>query len=110
MPCGEVRHYENECKNRKNNDLIKTLGILNYFEFSHEETPNLTLENNNGIVEITVEEKYEESDREETSHMMESSSTSPNGLQWEEFTANNKNEEANAWRFGPSYIVEGYDL
>jgi len=28
MPCGEVRHYVNECKNRKNNDLIKTLGSL----------------------------------------------------------------------------------
>jgi len=29
--CGEVGHYVSECKNKKNNKLIETLGSLDYF-------------------------------------------------------------------------------
>ena len=57
--CGEVRHYTNECKKRKNNKLIETLGSLDSFEISEEEALDLALNNNKGIVEITIdEEKY----------------------------------------------------
>ena len=32
--CEEVGYYANECKNKKNNKLIETLGSLDYFEIS----------------------------------------------------------------------------
>jgi len=74
---GEVLHYVNECKSRKNNKLIETLGSLDYFEISEEEALDLALNNNKGIVEITRdEEEYEETEYEESSHMMESSAIS----------------------------------
>ena len=40
-----------------------------------------------------AEDKYEESDFEQTSHMMKSSSISLSNLQEEEFTIDNKNEQ-----------------
>ena len=51
---GEVGHYANECKNRKNNKLIETLGSLDYVELSENEALNLALSNNKGIVEIIL--------------------------------------------------------
>lgn len=42
----EVGHFANECKNRKNNKLIETLGSLDYFELSENEALDLTLKNN----------------------------------------------------------------
>ena len=56
--------------------LIETLGNLDYIELSENEALDLALNNNKGIVEIILENEYEESDHEETSHMMESSSDS----------------------------------
>jgi len=72
----EGEHYANECKNKKNNKLIETLGSLDYVEISKEEALDLALNNNNGIVEVVTEEEYTETDYEETSHMMERSSMS----------------------------------
>jgi len=40
-----------------------------------------------------MEEEYEETDYEETSHMMESSSINLGDLLGEEFTVDNKNED-----------------
>ena len=75
--CGEVGHYANECKNRKNNKFIETLGSLDYFEISKEEALDLALNNNKGIVEITTgEEEYEETEYEKSSYMVESSAVS----------------------------------
>jgi len=74
--CGEVGHYANECKNKKNNKLIETLGSLDYFEISEEEALHLALNNNKGIVKIVMEEEIEETNYEETSHMMKNSSIS----------------------------------
>jgi len=51
---GEVSHYANECKNRKNNKLIKTLASLNYFEHSEEEALDLALKNSKGLVEMVL--------------------------------------------------------
>ena len=93
MACGEIGHYANECKNRKNNKLIETLGIIDYFELSKEEALDLALSNNKGIVEIILDNEYEASNYEETSHMMESSSVSLGDLQREEFIVDNDNEE-----------------
>ena len=90
--CREVEHYANECKNRKNNKLIETLG-LDYVELSEDETLDLTLNNNKGIVEIILDNEYEESDYEETSHMMESSSVSLGDVQGEQFVVDNDREE-----------------
>ena len=59
-----------------NNKLIETLGSLDYFELSEEEALDLTLKNNEGIVEIVLEDEYKESASKETSHMIESSSIS----------------------------------
>jgi len=47
-------------KRKKNKKLIETLGSLNFFEFSKEEARDLTLRNNKGIVEIVIEDEYEE--------------------------------------------------
>ena len=58
--CGDVGNYANNCKNKKNNKLTETLDSLAYFEFSEEEAVDLTLKNNNRIVEIVMEDKYEE--------------------------------------------------
>ena len=66
--CGEVGHYANECKNRKNNKLIETLGSLDYVELSEDGALDLALSNNKGIVEIILDNEYEE-----TSYMMENS-------------------------------------
>jgi len=43
---GEVGYYANECKNRKNNKLIETLGSLDYVEFSEDEALDLAPNNN----------------------------------------------------------------
>ena len=91
--CGETGHYANECKNKKNNKLIETLGSLDYVELNEEEALDLALSNNKGIVEIIIDSEYEESDYEETSHMMESSSISLGDLQGEEFVVDNDHEE-----------------
>ena len=50
--------------------MIETLGSLDYFELSEEEALDLTLNNNKRIVEIILEDKYKESDYEETNHMI----------------------------------------
>jgi len=82
-----------QCKNR-NNKLVETLGSLDYFENSKEEVLDLALNNNKGIVEITIDEQeYEETEYEESSHMMESSAISLGDLQGEEFTVDNENED-----------------
>ena len=65
-----VGRYANECKNKKNNKLIETLGSSEYFEINEEEALDLALNNNKGIVEITIEEE-EEIDYDEASHMVE---------------------------------------
>jgi len=52
----------------------------------------LTLNNNKGIIEVTIEEE-EETEYEETSHMMESSSINLDDLQGEEFTVDNENDD-----------------
>jgi len=70
---GEVGHYTNECKNRKNNKLIETLGSLDFVELSEDEALVLTLSNNNRIVEIILDNEYEKNDYKETSHMIENS-------------------------------------
>ena len=57
--CGEVGHYANECKNKKNNKLIEMLGSLDYVEFSEDEALDLTLGNNKGIAEIIEDNEYE---------------------------------------------------
>ena len=80
MACGEISHYINKCKNRKNDKLIEAFCILEYFELSEEEALDLNPKNNKGIVEIILEYEYKESDYEETSHMMESSFISHNNL------------------------------
>ena len=80
--CGKVGHYANECKNKKNNKLIETLGSLDCFEISEKEALDLALNNNKGIVELIIEEEeYEETDYEETSHMMKNSSINLGDLQ-----------------------------
>jgi len=76
MQCGEVGHYANECKNRKNDKLIETLRSLNYVGLSEDESLDLALNNNKGIIEIILDNEYEKSDCEETSYMMESGSIS----------------------------------
>ena len=91
--CREVGHYANECKNRKNNKLIETLGSLDYVELSEDEPLELVLGNNKGIVKIIEDNEYEESDYEETSPMMKSSSVSLGDLQGEEFVVDNDHEE-----------------
>ena len=45
----------NECKNRKNNKIIETLGSLDYIELSEDEALDLALGNNKRIVEIIKE-------------------------------------------------------
>ena len=88
------RSLWNECKNKKDNKLIETLGSLDYFEISKDEALDLALHNNKGIVEVTIdEEEYEEIEYEESSHMMESSAISLGELQGEEFTVDNENED-----------------
>ena len=77
----------------KNNKLIETLGSLDYFEISEKEALHLALNNNKGIVEITIdEEEYKETEHEESSHMMESSAINLGELQGEEFTVDNEIE------------------
>ena len=73
--------------------LIKTLDNLDCFELDEEEALDLALKNNKEIVKIVLEDKYDESDHEETIHMMKSSSISLDDLQGEEFVVDNKNEE-----------------
>ena len=52
--CGEVGHYANEYKNRKNNKFIEILGSLHHFELSDEEAIDLKLKNK-WIVEIVLD-------------------------------------------------------
>ena len=52
------------------------MGNLDYVELSEDEALDLALNTNKGIVEIMLDNEYEESDYEKTSHMMESSSIS----------------------------------
>ena len=74
--------------------ISSTLGNLDYFEISEEEAPDLALNTNKGIVEITInEEEYEEAEYEESSSMMESNAISLGELQGEEFTVDNENED-----------------
>ena len=90
---GDTGYYANECKNRKNNKFIETLGSLNYVKLSDEEAQDLVLKNNKGIVGIGLKDKYKQSDYEETSHMMKSSSISLRDFQGEAFTVDSENEE-----------------
>jgi len=49
------------------------------------------------IVEIVLEDKHEESDYEETSQMMQSSSISHSNLQGEKFIMHTKNEDVKGY-------------
>ena len=69
------------------------MGSLDYFEISEEEALDLALKNNKVIVEVVMEDEYEESEYEETSHMMESSTISFGDRQGEEFITDNENED-----------------
>ena len=60
---------------------------------SEDEALDLALRNNKGIVEIILDNEYEESDCEETSHMMESNFVSLGELQEEEFVVDNDHVE-----------------
>ena len=91
--CGAVGHYANECKNKRNNKLIETLGSLDYVELGEDEALDQALDNNKGIVEIIENNEYKESDYEETSHMMESSSVCLGDLHEEEFMVDSDYEE-----------------
>jgi len=64
-------------------------------ELSEEEALDLALNNNKWIVEIILENEYEESDYEETSHMTEISSISLGDLQVEELVIDNENKADN---------------
>ena len=66
------------------------MGSLDYIELSEDEALDLALNNNKGIVEIILDNEYEESDCEETSHIMESSSIILGDLQEEEFMVDNE--------------------
>ena len=69
------------------------MGSLDYIEFSKEETLDHVLKNNKGIIEIAMEDRYEESDYNETNHMIGSSSISLGSLQRDEFKVDNESEE-----------------
>ena len=87
------QYYANECKNRKNNKLTETFRSLDYVELSEDKALDLALSNNKGIVGIILDNEYEESDYEKTSHMMESSSISLCIFQGEYFIVDNENED-----------------
>jgi len=53
---------------------------LDYVELSEDETLDLVLNNNKGVVEVIMDNEYEESNYEEISHMLESSSVSLSDL------------------------------
>ena len=57
------------------------MGSLDYFELNNEEALDLILKNNEGMVEIVLEDEYEDTDYEKTSHIIESSSISLGDLQ-----------------------------
>ena len=44
------------------------MGSFDYFELSEDEALDLSLKNNKGIVEIVLEDEYEESDYETVSY------------------------------------------
>jgi len=69
------------------------LDSLHYFELSEEETLDIALKYDERIIEIALEDEYEESDYEKISHMMKSSSISFDHIQWEEFIMDNENED-----------------
>ena len=54
---------------------------LHYFELSEEETLDIALKYDERIIEIALEDEYEESDYEKISHMMKSSSISFDHIQ-----------------------------
>jgi len=56
----------------------------------------LSLNDNNIIVEIILKDEYEESDYEETNHMMKNTPISLGDIQGEEFVVDNENEEVKA--------------
>ena len=66
---------------------------LDYIELSEDEALGLALNSNEGIVEILLDNEYEESNYEETSYMMENSSVSFGDPQGEEFVVDNNNRE-----------------
>ena len=61
------------------------MGSPDYFKHSEKETLDLAMKNNRGILEKVLEDEYEKSDYEETSHMMKSSLNSLGDFQGEEF-------------------------
>ena len=69
------------------------MGSLDYIELSEDEALDPTLSNNKGIVEIIMDNEYEESDYEETSYMMETGSISLGDLQGEEFVVDDNSKE-----------------
>ena len=75
--------------------------LKSYFELIEDEALDVGLNNNKGIVEIILDNEYEESDYEETRHMMESSSISVTDLQGEEFVVDNDNEEVKRYLILP---------
>ena len=66
---------------------------MDYVELSEDEALELALSNNKEIVEIILDNEYEENDHEEISYMMKSSSISLGDLQGEEFVVDNENED-----------------
>jgi len=69
------------------------LGSLDYVKLSEDEALDLALSNNKEIVEIILDNEYEERDYEETSYMMESNSVSLGDIQEQEFVVDNDHEE-----------------
>ena len=72
------------------------MGSLDYVELSEDEALDLTLNDNKEIIEIILNNEYEE-----TSSMMESSSVSLDDLQGEEFAVDNDHEEVKGDWFFP---------
>jgi len=68
------------------------MGSLDYFELSEKEALEFP-GNIKGIVEIVLEDEYDESNYEEISHVVESSSFSFGDLQGEGFAIDNENKD-----------------
>ena len=68
------------------------MGSLDYVELGEDEALDLVQCNNKGIIEIILDNEHEESDYEETNHMMKNSSISLSDLQGEKFSIDNENK------------------
>ena len=66
------------------------MGGLDYVEPSKDEVVDLALKKNKGVVKMVLEDRHEESDCEEASNMIKSSSISFGDLQGEEIVVRMK--------------------